>query len=162
VSIGLSSPFLTSFPLLGYDVRLNDTSNQVSVIIENRGVVSAKDIVVSINSNNDNINFSNILIEPILPLTDNQNNGDIFFNLERILPFSSVTIKANLSNFNNSDNILMTHVTSEQWVGYSNLQEIIFLAMAAFILPFAYLLDRATGIFDELRGTKKQKTLDEV
>lgn len=154
--VGLFSPFLTSFPLLGYEVRSNGTGEQVSVNIWNRVVVSAKDILVSINSNDDNITFSNISIEPLLPTTSYQTDGDAFFNLDRILPFSSVTITANLSRLSDNDIMLMTYVNSESWVGYSNLDQIIILATAAFILPLAYLLDRTTGIFGKFLGTESK------
>lgn len=153
---GFIIPFVLNTPLVDYSASINE-NNEIEIVLNNFGIVTAKNVYVSINSNKEFIGFDEFIIHPVLPLlVQNHTNQGSFLMIEAIPPTGETIIKARLENNSNIDNTSWTiYVRSEQWVGYHNLIPTLGVYLATTILMLLITIKIILSIVSRSNGSNK-------
>jgi len=110
--------------------------NEIEIVLNNFGIVAAKNVIVYINSNNQFSGFEEFTIYPILPIpVQNHTSQGGFLIIEALPPTGETIINARLVDNTDIDSIdWMVYVRSEQWIGYHNLIPTLGVYLATMIL----------------------------
>ena len=74
---GFVIPFVLNTPLVDYVVFINQ-QNEIQINLNNFGIVAAKNVIISINTDNRFAGFHSFFSQPILPINiNNQTNGEL-------------------------------------------------------------------------------------
>lgn len=138
---GLFFPILLTVPLLDYNAQI--VGNDLKINLLNTGLVSAKNVIVSLNVENSNVKFSEFKIKPILSTMNNnslvKNEDSKFIILNWLPPTSQTLISTKLSNYNNNTQITI-FIRADEWVAYHNLIPI-GIIYVIIILSFGIILN---------------------
>ena len=112
-------PFFV-YPLLDYNVsqQVESGHTKFAIDITNRGLASANNVVVSLRS--EGMDFSNLNYEPYQPKTlmTNDKTGYAAVEIGVIPAAATSVITGNLGGIESEYQLLMTHVRSDERVGY--------------------------------------------
>jgi hypothetical protein len=157
---GFIIPFVLNTPLVDYVMFINE-DNEIEIILNNFGIVAAKNVIVSINSNNQFSGFEKFTIHPILPsVVQNQTSQGGFLMIEVLPPTAETIIKARLVDNTDMDSIdWMVYVRSEQRVGYHNLIPTLGVYLTTTILMLLITIKTILSIISR-SNRSNQRTLD--
>jgi hypothetical protein len=118
-------PFFINTPLLMYDVSESSLTgaDELRMSIYNLGLTSAKNVIISLSTNNPNLLFSNFTTEPIMSTSENDNTTQLenaFLKIDVLPPASETVVTSKLSGFESTSKFNV-YVRSDQWVAYHHL-----------------------------------------
>jgi hypothetical protein len=120
-------PYIALTPLLDYDIKLMNTAGnltQLNIIITNQGLVTAKNLIVSIEVDK-NIKFLQVSSEPIQgPIqVFNKNNEtkSTYFGIETLPPRATTIVKADLSVIDKNIPTVVTYLRSSETTGFHGI-----------------------------------------
>lgn len=121
----LMIPFFINTPLLMYDVSENllSAADELRISIHNLGLTSAKNVIISISTNNPSLTYSNFTTEPITSISENfatTQFKNAFFKIDVLPPASETIVITKLSGFEGKTKFTV-YVRSDQWVAYHHL-----------------------------------------
>lgn len=144
-------PFIITIPLLDYKVsETYSNDNKLKVSLSNFGMISAKNVIVSVNANKTDVEFNNFTTQPLLSKSiDNltSQTGNAFFKIDVIPPTSGTVITADLKNLDNKTKIT-TSIRSDVWVAYHNLIPILVIYPSVLIGLSLLLIRMVKPIFE--------------
>jgi hypothetical protein len=124
-------PFIQS-PLLDYTASIkpnnNDTASikpnkivandTVSIKISNDGLVTAKDVIISIDADNPNLNWTPFKSKPFLASLNNDNYAKGFAEIGNLPPRSETNLTTVSTTPLSNNAAVHPYVRSDAWVGY--------------------------------------------
>ena len=145
---------------MDYDINKIGTSGnhiQLTVMISNYGLASAKHVVLSFEHIMKDVKFLNLTEEPIeKPVqvySKNNQTGNAFFVIDTLPSRVETTVKANVDTVGNNSPNLTVYVRSDETVAHHNILHIAVVYLLLLILPAIWIYNRTKSL---LPGQRKK------
>jgi hypothetical protein len=132
-------------PILDYSVRTISTNNTAStetmnVIINNFGVTSAKNIIISMTAANTDFTFAKSTPFLYDKFNENLSNSNAFFSIDNLPPNTQTSIMVVAKTNMSKNEPLITYVRSDETTGKVNVSAaVVFYVLLFLILGGSYL-----------------------
>lgn len=142
-------PFLQN-PLLDYTASINPVKHNkivandtASIKISYDGLVTAKDVIISIYADNPNLNWTPFKSKPFLASLNNSNHTNGFAKIDNLPPRSETILNTTSRIPLPNNTAIQPYVRSDAWVGYHDtIQTVVFYSIlgTSYVGLFIYMV----------------------